>query len=106
MKNFRKFISSNKRTNLRLVFQLSLFTLFAVASLFLWQTSAKMQDNDSVAVNPQPAILGATSASNRAVVFPDPFAAPTTQNLVPGLPAGAQHPHPHPHPHPTPHPHP
>jgi uncharacterized repeat protein (TIGR01451 family) len=37
----------------------------------------------------QPAILGATSASNRAVVFPDANT-PGTQNLVPGLPAGAQ----------------
>lgn len=41
-------------------------------------------------VNFQPAILGATSASNRAVVFPDPANAPATQNLVTGLPAGAQ----------------
>ena len=37
----------------------------------------------------QPAILGATSASNRAVVFPDANF-PATQNLVPGLPANAQ----------------
>ncbi len=37
----------------------------------------------------QPAILGATSASNRAVVFPDADT-PATQNLVPGLPVNAQ----------------
>ncbi len=41
-------------------------------------------------VNPQPAILGTTSASNRAVVFPDPGNSPATQNLVPGLPGGSQ----------------
>ncbi len=40
--------------------------------------------------NPQPAILTALSASNRAVVFPDPGNAPTTQNLVLGLPSDAQ----------------
>jgi uncharacterized repeat protein (TIGR01451 family) len=39
--------------------------------------------------NPQPAILGATGASNRAVVFPDPNTSPSLQNLVPGLPANA-----------------
>lgn len=39
--------------------------------------------------NPQPAILGAASSNNRAVVFPDPANSPATQKLVPNLPAGA-----------------
>lgn len=39
--------------------------------------------------NPQPAILGTSSSSNRAVVFPDPGANPNNQLLVPGLPANA-----------------
>jgi hypothetical protein len=37
----------------------------------------------------QPAILTASGASKRVVVFPDPGNAPATQTLVPGLPAGA-----------------
>ncbi len=37
--------------------------------------------------NPQPAILGAASASDRAVVFPDPGGNPNNQLIVPGLPS-------------------
>jgi len=37
----------------------------------------------------QPAILAASGASKRVVVFPDPGNAPATQTLVPGLPADA-----------------
>jgi len=40
------------------------------------------------ATNPQPAILTTISASNTAVIFPDPSGAPTTQRLPP-LPLGA-----------------
>ena len=102
MKSFRKLNLSDKQNNRRLFYLLSVFVLVGIVSLFLWQPSAEMQINDNKELpqselpaningaNPQPAILGATSASNRAVVFPDPFSAPTTQNLVPGLPAGAQ----------------
>ena len=39
--------------------------------------------------DPQPAIMGTTSSSNRVVVFPDPGNQPNTQILVPGLPANA-----------------
>ncbi|MGB4988947.1 MAG: hypothetical protein WBO10_06895, partial [Pyrinomonadaceae bacterium] len=40
--------------------------------------------------NPQPAIIGTSSASNHAIIFSDPGNAPTNQIIVPGLPADAQ----------------
>ena len=43
MKNLRKFIPSNNRSNLRLFLQLSIIALFAAASLLIWQTVAQMQ---------------------------------------------------------------
>lgn len=55
-----------------LAFMLSVFPIFALAQ-----------------GNPQPAILGTSGSSNRAVVFPDPGANPNSQLLVPGLPANA-----------------
>ncbi len=47
MKNFRKFIPSNNRSNLRLFLQLSIIILFAAASLLIWQTAAQMQDKNN-----------------------------------------------------------
>ncbi len=46
MKNFRKFISSNKQNNLRLFFQISIVALVGIMGLFLWQPSAQMQDSN------------------------------------------------------------
>ncbi len=78
MKNFRKIITSNKRTNLRLFVQLSVVTLFVVVSLLVWQTSAQMQDKSGAekplveqfsinGANQQIAILAAFDTSNPAV---------------------------------------
>ena len=66
-----------KVTNHRLLLPMSLVA-FCATVLFAGTIVAQ-----------QPAILGATSASNRAVVFPDANT-PAGQNLVPGLPTNAQ----------------
>jgi len=79
MKNFRKSITLNKGTNLRLFVQLSVVTLFAVASLLVWQTSAQMQGKSGAekplveqfsinGANQQPAILGAINATDGALI--------------------------------------
>lgn len=68
----------SKRNNRRLFFHRTVFAILGITNLFCGQISAQ-----------QPAILGAASASNRAVVFPDANT-PGTQNLVPGLPTNAQ----------------
>ncbi|MBA3582912.1 MAG: hypothetical protein H0W44_10750 [Gammaproteobacteria bacterium] len=47
MKNFRKFISSNKQNNLRLFFQISIIALVGIVGFFLWQPSAQMQDSNN-----------------------------------------------------------
>ena len=73
-----KTASLTKRSNRGLFFPQTVLAILAIMSLFIGQLSAQ-----------QPAILGATSASNRAVVFPDANT-PGTQILVPGLPANAQ----------------
>ena len=82
------------RKNYRRFFYLpSVIALFGMVSLFLWQRPAQMQIATSeeipqtLLLSPQPAILAASGASRQVVVFPDPGNAPTTQTLVPGLPA-------------------
>ena len=64
-----------KSSAMRRMFPILAFVTFLIISFTA--PAAKAQ---------QPAIIGATSASNRAVVFPDANI-PGTQNLVPGLPA-------------------
>jgi uncharacterized repeat protein (TIGR01451 family) len=73
-----KNVLTNKRNNCRLFFRRTAFAIFGIMSLFSGQISAQ-----------QPAILGATDASNQAVVFPDANV-PGTQNLVSGLPANSR----------------
>ena len=46
MKIFEKFMRSNKLNNRRLFYLLSVFALFAIVSLFIWQPSAEMQDKN------------------------------------------------------------
>ncbi len=94
MKRNIKFVEMNWRVTLTIMFGM---VLAAVALLNLSASQARMgQIPHSLlpanvnGANLQPAILGATSASDRAVVFPDPVNAPATQNLVPGLPANAR----------------
>jgi len=46
MKIFEKFMRSNKLNNRRLFYLLSVFALFGIVSLFIWQPSAEMQDKN------------------------------------------------------------
>jgi len=46
MKIFEKFMRSNKLNNRRLFYLLSVFALFGIVSLFVWQPSAEMQDKN------------------------------------------------------------
>ncbi len=78
MKNLDYLLASYRKCERGLLGQFLLIACFGLITLFSGQTSAQ-----------QPAIIGATDASNRAVVFPDANV-PGTQNLVPGLPTGAR----------------
>jgi hypothetical protein len=79
MKNFRKFISSNKQNKLKLFVQLSVVALFVIASLLVWQTSAQMKAENSeenpqvgqvsfIGANLQAAILGTSSENNSPLI--------------------------------------
>ena len=79
MKNFRKFISSNKRNNRKLFLQLTVIAFFAITSLLVWQTSAQMKAETSeentqvrrfsfIGANLQTAIPGTNSANNSPLI--------------------------------------
>src|SRR6266487_4077030 len=75
--------------NLPIIYRfVSLVTLPLSAALYVPPVQAQ-------AGNPQPAILTASNASGRVVVFPSANALPTTQNLIPlpsfGLPQGVSY---------------
>ena len=78
MKNLSELITSDRKNIRGLFCRHIVFASFVLMLLFSGQISAQ-----------QPAIIGATTASNQAVVFPDANV-PGTQALVPGLPAGAR----------------
>ncbi len=77
MRNLDHVLTSTRKSEYGLFYKLFVVAFLALITLFSGQMSAQ-----------QPAIIGATSASNKAVVFPDANV-PGTQVLVPGLPVGA-----------------
>ena len=87
MKKFENFMWTIKRNNRRLFYLLSVFALFGIASLFLWQPSAEMQDrNDDSAAS-----LFQSSQGDFSSTKPDvpegiayTFTTMTGQTIVPG----------------------